>query len=152
MLITSYFWIGYVWCNNLSDKEFKIYYFLILVGIDFISCFLIWSTSYIFIKIAQSASKILHKNTLISLLRSNLEFLENTSIFSIKNLFHIHLEIIEKCIPKSIYSIIINSLKLIAIILTISIVTPLFALCFLPVLSLFIFCEVSQLIKTGFFF
>lgn len=162
--VSAYFWLGYVWSNHLSMSKNYFIDFIIFVGLDFLNCkknsvtsclnfskitrliqgLIIWMANYFFIRIANSASRMIHRSTLNSLLKSNLEFFETTPLICITSLFYNQIDNVDKIMPKTLFTLIIYTLKMIAIMVTVSTVSPFFLVCILPVLSLLYLCEVGK--------
>ena len=79
---------------------------------------------------------------LISLLRSNCEFFENIPLEKLSHLFYSDLNLVENSMPKSIYVIIMLCVRIFSILITVSVISPLFLISFLTVFGLLFLCEV----------
>ena len=97
---------------------------------------------FIFIEMLIRSAKALHSSMLYSILRSKMSFFEQTPVGRIINRFSKDIEAVESIIPDSYKSLLRCLLQVISTVLVISISTPLFLICLLPIIIIYIFCQV----------
>jgi ABC-type bacteriocin/lantibiotic exporter with double-glycine peptidase domain len=99
---------------------------------------------WIFIEIVIRSARGLHSSMLFSILRSKMSFFEQTPVGRIINRFSKDIDAIESSIPGSYRSLLSCLIQVISTILVISISTPFFLIPLVPIVIVYILCQVTS--------
>lgn len=101
---------------------------------------------WIFIEMVMKASTALHNSMLVSILRSKMSFFEQTPVGRIINRFSKDIEAVESSIPESYRSLLRLFIQFLTTILVISVSTPLFIIPLVPIVLVYIYCQVRKIL------
>ena len=134
--------------NNITSNESErpergtnLYYFLVYTAIGVSQCLVTLISDFLFLVVTLTASATLHRDMLLSILRSNMEFFESTPIGRIINRFSKDVEAVERSIPDSFRMLSRCFFHVLFTMLVVVYSTPWFTFTLVPMVIVYVFVQ-----------
>ena len=143
LTVASNFWVSF-WTKTNEQSHGSIsnlFYFLIYTAIGAGQCIVTLLSDFLFLVLVLKASSVLHKDMLLSILKSNMEFFESTPIGRIINRFSKDIEAVERSIPDSFRMLSRCFFHVLFTMLVIVYSTPWFLVALVPIVIIYVLVQ-----------
>ncbi|CAG2115373.1 unnamed protein product, partial [Medioppia subpectinata] len=136
----SSFWLTN-WTEDNGPEDRTAYYLGIYAVIGLLQTFFVWYSWYAIVIGALRASSSLHNKLLTNIIHAPMHFFDTTPMGRVINRFSKDIDILDLTMQMTIRVLGSTAIQAVAILVTISIQTPLFIAVFVPVMGVYIFIQ-----------
>lgn len=144
-IVSSGIWLADWSTANITNTNTRDTYVGVYGGLGLSQAVALLLGGFLLTNGATKASRGIHNNLLLNVLRSPMSFFETTPLGRIVNRFSRDVYMIDDGIPRSMMMFFRMCLRVIGTIFVISYSTPVFLACVVPLLGLYIFVQVNTL-------